>query len=153
MEADYRRVIFCKQICTFLIEWNTSGSCWNITLFKSIFLEIGLQNFAPFCFPLKIWFWSSMTKKFRLKGLLVWDLMDFNSARSASGRSIAQGRLPKPPALETAIVKALSWTPAIGAWIMGSSVPKKVLLKMVLTMTENFSKQREKASQSVRTEN
>jgi hypothetical protein len=36
---------------------------------------------------------------------------------------------------------------------MGSSVPKKVLLNMVLTMKENFSKQREKASQSVRTEN
>jgi hypothetical protein len=35
---------------------------------------------------------------------------------------------------------------------MGSSVPKKVLLNLVLTMTENFSKQREKASQSVRTE-
>jgi len=35
---------------------------------------------------------------------------------------------------------------------MGSSVPKKVLLNMVLTMTENFSKQREKASQTVRNE-
>ena len=35
---------------------------------------------------------------------------------------------------------------------MGSSVPKKVLLNLVLTMTENFYKQREKASQSVRTE-
>jgi len=36
---------------------------------------------------------------------------------------------------------------------MGSSVPNKVLMNLVLTMTENISKQREKASQSVRTEN
>ena len=44
--------------------------------------------------------------------------------RRASGLSMAHGKDPKPPALHTAAANALLCTPAIGAWMMGSSMPK-----------------------------
>jgi hypothetical protein len=37
--------------------------------------------------------------------------------------SIAQGNAPRPPAFETAIASALPCTPAIGAWMIGTSMP------------------------------
>ena len=37
---------------------------------------------------------------------------------------MAQGKEPNPPALLTATANALPWTPAMGAWMMGSSMPK-----------------------------
>ena len=38
--------------------------------------------------------------------------------------SIAQGSEPRPPALHTAMASALVCTPAMGAWTIGSLVPR-----------------------------
>jgi hypothetical protein len=40
-----------------------------------------------------------------------------------SGDNIAHGCDPRPPALETAIARALPCEPAIGAWMTGNSMP------------------------------
>src|SRR5262245_33408377 len=42
-----------------------------------------------------------------------------------SGPSRAHGCDPRPPALHTSIASALPCDPAIGAWIMGSSMPSR----------------------------
>jgi hypothetical protein len=49
--------------------------------------------------------------------------MDSNSLRIACGESIAHGREPKAPAFDTASVSALPCAPAIGAWMIGNSMP------------------------------
>lgn len=36
---------------------------------------------------------------------------------------MAHGKEPRPPALETAMAIALPCTPAMGAWMMGNSMP------------------------------
>jgi hypothetical protein len=43
----------------------------------------------------------------------------------ASGPSIALGIEPRPPALETATASALSCAPAMGAWMIGRSIPRR----------------------------
>ena len=50
-------------------------------------------------------------------------LIASSSASSAGASSMAQGRAPRPPALETATARALPCTPAIGACRMGRSMP------------------------------
>jgi hypothetical protein len=47
------------------------------------------------------------------------------SRRIAAVSSIAHGNDPRPPAWQTAIVSAPTWAPAIGAWITGSSTPRR----------------------------
>jgi hypothetical protein len=64
-------------------------------------------------------------KKLTLIGLSVNVRNRVNSARNASRLSMAQGREPKPPALETAAANTAPCTPAMGAWMMGSLVPRK----------------------------
>ena len=62
-------------------------------------------------------------KKFTLKGLVVCALIAASSLRITSALSIAHGNDPSPPAFETAMASALPCTPAIGAWMIGSSMP------------------------------
>jgi hypothetical protein len=45
----------------------------------------------------------------------------------ASMVSMAQGSEPNPPALETATASALPYTPAMGAWMIGSSILRSSL--------------------------
>jgi hypothetical protein len=52
--------------------------------------------------------------KFTLNGRSVRSRIAANSVPMASGLSIAQGNEPRPPALDTATVSSLPWTPAIG---------------------------------------
>jgi hypothetical protein len=59
-----------------------------------------------------------------LYGLAVCALIASSALRIASTLSMAQGSEPSPPPLDTAIASALSCTPAIGAWMIGSSTPK-----------------------------
>ena len=63
-------------------------------------------------------------KKLMPYGLSVPRLIAVSSLRIASGASIAHGREPRPPALLTAMASALPCTPAIGAWMTGSSIPR-----------------------------
>src|SRR5258708_19405187 len=42
----------------------------------------------------------------------------------ASGPSMAQGSEPRPPAFDTAAASAWPCTPAMGAWMIGSSMPR-----------------------------
>lgn len=42
-----------------------------------------------------------------------------------SGLSMAQAREPKPPASATAIARSAKAAPAMGAWRIGSSIPKR----------------------------
>jgi hypothetical protein len=60
-----------------------------------------------------------------LNGRVVRARIVSSSARIASGVLIAQGSDPRPPAFETAIASALPCTPAIGAWTIGSSMPRR----------------------------
>src|SRR4029434_10310750 len=39
--------------------------------------------------------------------------------------NIAHGSEPSPPALDTAIASTLPCTPAMGAWMIGSSMPRR----------------------------
>jgi hypothetical protein len=66
-----------------------------------------------------------------LKGFEVCAWIAASSARSASSPSMAQGSEPKPPALQTAMASALPWTPAIGAWMIGSSMPRRALREVI----------------------
>src|SRR5215218_1976602 len=50
--------------------------------------------------------------------------MAASSSRMASGPSSAHGREPNAPAFDAAVASALPCTPAIGAWMTGSSVPR-----------------------------
>lgn len=43
-----------------------------------------------------------------------------------SGVSTAQGSDPSPPAFDTAIASALARDPAMGAWMIGSSMPNTI---------------------------
>src|SRR5688572_17375416 len=71
---------------------------------------------------------SPWTKKLTLYGFPVAAVIADRSARMAWGGSRAQGREPRPPAFDTAIASALPCEPAIGAWMMGRSVRKVMLL-------------------------
>jgi len=51
-----------------------------------------------------------------------------SSARIASTDNSAHGSEPRPPAFDTAIASALSCTPAIGAWTIGNSIPRSVVI-------------------------
>ena len=53
-----------------------------------------------------------------------------SSARNCAGVSIAQGSEPRPPARPTAMASALVCTPAIGAWMIGSAVPRRSVRDM-----------------------
>src|SRR6185369_15599771 len=66
-------------------------------------------------------------KKLTLYGLLLSARNRCSSERSDSAESNAAGSEPSAPALDTAIASGAPCTPAIGAWIMGSSVPKRSL--------------------------
>src|SRR5689334_19529420 len=48
-----------------------------------------------------------------------------SSVRRPSAFNMAQPSDPKPPAFETAIAIALPAAPAIGAWMIGSSMPSR----------------------------
>src|SRR5687767_5580766 len=45
-----------------------------------------------------------------------------------SGASIAHGCEPRPPAFDTAIARALPCDPAIGAWMIGRSIPNRSVI-------------------------
>jgi len=66
-------------------------------------------------------------KKFTLNGLAVAAVMTDSSLRIESGDNIAHGSDPNPPALDTAMANALPCTPAIGAWMIGNSIPRSSL--------------------------
>ena len=51
------------------------------------------------------------------------DAIAASSLRRASTLSMAHGSEPSPPALDMATASALPWTPASGAWMIGSSTP------------------------------
>src|ERR671911_2058331 len=67
-------------------------------------------------------------KKFTLKGLVVAAVITLSSLRIASGDKIAHGSDPNPPALDTATANALPCTPAMGAWMIGHSIPSSSLI-------------------------
>ena len=46
-------------------------------------------------------------------------------AHARRAPSIAHGSEPSPPAFDTAMASALPCTPAIGAWMIGSSMPSR----------------------------
>jgi hypothetical protein len=60
-----------------------------------------------------------------LNGLLVCAFIASSSLRKPSTFSIAHGTDPRPPAFETAIAIALPCAPAIGAWMIGNSTPRR----------------------------
>src|SRR5687768_846253 len=54
--------------------------------------------------------------------------MAASSFRMTSCDEVAQPSEPRPPALDTAIASALPCEPAIGAWMIGSSMPKRSVM-------------------------
>src|SRR5690554_142271 len=63
-------------------------------------------------------------KKLTLMGASVAARMAPSSSAMASGESMAQGSAPRPPALATAMASSLPWAPAMGAWRIGSAMPR-----------------------------
>src|SRR5687768_10996075 len=45
-----------------------------------------------------------------------------------SGDSIAHGCEPRPPAFDTAMARALPCDPAMGAWMIGDSMPNRSVI-------------------------
>src|SRR5262249_22728994 len=74
-------------------------------------------------------------KKLTLNGLVVPRAIAASSARIWSTDSSAHGSEPSPPAFETAIASALPCTPAIGAWMTGSSIPSSSLTDGILSFS------------------
>jgi hypothetical protein len=70
-----------------------------------------------------------------LYGLVVPAAIAASSARIASIDSSAHGSDPSPPAFDTAIASALPCTPAIGAWMTGSSIPRSSLTEGIASIT------------------
>src|SRR5687767_14399070 len=68
-----------------------------------------------------------------LNGRLVAALMRSTSLRIWSGFRSAQGSDPRPPAVDTAIASALPCDPAIGAWMIGSSIPSRAVINSPCT--------------------
>jgi len=64
-----------------------------------------------------------VTEEVEIKGLLVSSRIRFTSFRTSSQDSVAQPSEPRPPASLTAATSSGVVSPAIGAWIMGSSMP------------------------------
>ena len=64
-------------------------------------------------------------KKLTFHGFVVCVRIASSSVRSASSESVAAGSEPSPPSLLTAIAIGLVCTPAIGAWMIGSSMLNK----------------------------
>ena len=62
-------------------------------------------------------------KKFTLTGLLVCAAIADSSRRMASSVRSAHGREPSAPVWDTAAASRPACTPAIGAWMMGRSIP------------------------------
>jgi hypothetical protein len=52
------------------------------------------------------------------------------SRARVSAVSMAPGSEPRPPAWLTAMARALPCTPAMGAWMMGRSMPKSSVMDM-----------------------
>ena len=69
-------------------------------------------------------------KKLMLNGLPVCAAIAWSSLRMPAASSIAHGSDPRPPALDTATASADSCTPAIGAWMIGNSVPSRSVSRM-----------------------
>ncbi len=56
--------------------------------------------------------------------------MAVSSRRRPVASCSAAGSEPSPPAFETAIASALPWTPAMGAWTIGTSIPNNSSMRM-----------------------
>ena len=87
---------------------------------------VGLQPLAPAGFARRVRLWDpGWTKKLTLIGRPVPCFTICSSPRRVSGVSMAAGIEPMPPASEAAIAICGETGPAIGAWMIGCSMPNR----------------------------
>jgi len=123
------RVLLEAQMSQALTDVRSSpiGARHGHVLIRHQLHVVALQTLSPEPFPICI---DSRRKKFTWIGRLTWRRIAASSLRISSRLNKAQGSEPRPPACETATTISEKTHPAMGAWIIGSWIPKSSRMRL-----------------------